>query len=75
LGVTVVINIALIFRYTSLKRQQAQWWAPIVLNDIVLYSLIFGQMFQEYMTWDNKLLKWRQDLMFDQLYRKGDTSE
>lgn len=43
--------------------------------DIVLYSLIFAQMFQEYMTWGQKQLKWRQDLMFDQMYRKGDNSE
>jgi hypothetical protein len=75
LGITVVINLALIPRYMTLKKQQAQWWAPIVLNDIVLYSLIFGQMFQEYMTWNAKQLKWRQDLMFDQLYRKGENSE
>lgn len=65
----------LIFRYMTLKKEQATWWGPVVLHDIVLYSLIFVQMFQEYMTWGTKQLKWRQDLMFDQMYRKGDNSE
>ena len=44
-------------------------------NDIVLYSLIFAQMFQEWMTWSAKKLKWREALMFEQLYRKGENSE
>jgi hypothetical protein len=69
------MNLALIFRYVTLKKEKSQWWAPIVLNDIVLYFLMFGQMAQEYMTWGNKLLKWRQDLVFDQRYRSQDDSE
>jgi hypothetical protein len=75
LGLTMLVNLMLIFRYMSLKKEQATWWAPIVLNDIVLYFLIFGQMFQEWMVWGTKILKWRQDLMFDQMFRKNDDSE
>lgn len=66
LGLTMLLNVMLIFRYMSLKKEQSTWWAPIVLNDIVLYFLVFGQMFQEWMVWGQKTLKWRQDLMFDQ---------
>jgi hypothetical protein len=65
----------LIHRYMMLRKGGSIWWGAIVLNDIVLYSLIFAQMFQEWMTWGQKQLKWRQDLMFDQMYRKGDGSE
>ena len=75
LGLSVIVNFLLIFRYMTLKKENSIWWGPIVLQDIVLYSLIFAQMFQEYMTWSQKQLKWRQDLMFDQMYRKGDNSE
>lgn len=75
LGLTMLVNLMLIFRYMSLKKEQATWWGPIVLNDIVLYFLIFGQMLQEWMVWGQKTLKWRQDLMFDQMYRKNDDSE
>lgn len=75
LGLSVLVNLLLIFRYMTLKKEMATWWGPIVLQDIVVYSLIFGQMFQEYMTWGQRQLKWRQDLMFDQMYRKGDNSE
>ena len=75
LGLTVLVNLMLIFRYMTLKKENAPWWGPMVLQDIVLYSLMFAQMLQEYITWGAKQLKWRQDLMFDQMYRKGENSE
>mmetsp|Transcript_11711 Transcript_11711/g.19768 ORF Transcript_11711/g.19768 Transcript_11711/m.19768 type:complete len:355 (-) Transcript_11711:871-1935(-) len=71
-----IINVMLIFRYIKLRHESSIWWAPIVLNDIVLYSIIFAQMLIEFLSWNQKLYKWRQDLMFDQLYRKNtDQSE
>jgi len=76
LGLSVLVNMMLIFRYMTLKKEGATWWGPIVLNDIVLYFLMFGQMFQEYTVWGTKLLKWRQDLVFDQRFRNSsDESE
>ena len=73
---TVGINILLIYRYKELKAENSIWWAPIVLNDIVLYFVMFIQMLIEYFSWGQKVLKWRQDLMFDQQFRtKEDQSE
>lgn len=41
LVLTVVINCFLIVRYRQLDAADSTWWAPIVLNDIVLYSIMF----------------------------------
>ena len=40
--------------------------------DIVLYYSIFLQMLLEWRGWPHKLLKWRQDLIFDQRFRAMD---
>ena len=42
LGLTVLINTLLIMRYVDLTRKGSKWWAAMVLNDIVLYYVIFG---------------------------------
>lgn len=44
LGLTVLVNLLLIIRYVDLTKKGSKWWAAIVLNDIVLYSVIFLQM-------------------------------
>lgn len=76
LVLTILINLMLILKYRELKTHGSSWWAPIVLNDIVLYFLLFAQMGQEYLTWGNRQLKWRQDLLFDQKFRDNtDDSE
>ena len=41
---TCLINMGLIFRYVELKNSGSKWWGAIVLNDIIIYFLIFGQM-------------------------------
>jgi len=64
----------LVLKYRELKTKGSSWWAPIVLNDIVLYFLLFGQMFQEYLTWGQKNLKWRSDLLFDEKFA-GNTDD
>ena len=70
---TVLINVGLIFRYVELKNSGSKWWGAIVLNDIILYSLIFAQMVQEWISWGQKLIKWRLDLKFDQEFRSKDS--
>lgn len=76
LVLTVIINFFLIFRYVQLKQQGSTWWAAVILNDIVLYSVIFGQMLIEYLTWTQKEIKWRADLVFNQRFRLNeDASE
>jgi hypothetical protein len=76
LFLTAVANVFLIFRYKELKGEKSVWWAPIVLNDIVLYFVMFVQMLIEYLSWGQKNLKWREDLAFDQKFRTNkDTSE
>lgn len=76
LGLTVLINALLIIRYVDLTAKGSKWWAAIVLNDIVLYFVIFLQMLFEWRSWPNKLVKWREDLFFDQQFRNhSDQSE
>ena len=66
----------LILKYRELRTHGSSWWAPIVLNDIVLYFLLFAQMGQEYLTWANRQFRWRQDLLFDQQFKDNtDDSE
>lgn len=72
---TIAVNCLLIVRYKELKTNNSIWWAPVVLNDIVLYFVMFIQMAIEYFAWGQKVLKWRQDLMFDQQFRTKDDSE
>jgi hypothetical protein len=51
-------------------------WAAAVLNDIFLYTVIFVQMIIEFFSWRSKLIKWRQELCFEQmLYKSVDQTE
>lgn len=71
-----MINIGLILRYHILDMKGSKWWSALVLRDIVIYFLIFGQMLIEYKTWNNKLYKWRQELVFEQRFNaQNDQSE
>ena len=76
LGIILIVNCVLIHQYLILVKDQSKWWAAIVLNDIVLYFLIFGQMLQEKFGWSRKLLKWRQELYFEKVFKtEKDQSE
>jgi hypothetical protein len=66
---TALINIALVFRYNQLVQDGTIWWGPVVLLDIVLFFVMFLQMLIEYLTWGQKVLKWRQDLAFEQQFK------
>lgn len=72
LTLTIFLNSLLVFRYTELSAKNSKWWATFVLMDIVLYYSIFLQMLIEWKGWPMKLLKWRQDLIFDQRFRSMD---
>lgn len=69
---TFFINTLLVWRYIDLESKGSTWWATIVLIDIVIYYVIFVQMLLEWQSWNNKMLKWRQDLMFEQRFRSDD---
>lgn len=74
LTLSVLINVALILNYRKLRSIGSNWLAPVVLNDIVLYFLLFAQMFQEYCVWDTRKFSWKRDLLFDQKF-KDNTDE
>ena len=65
LALTMFLNTLLVFRYIDLSAKNSKWWATFVLMDIVLYYSILLQMLLEWKGWPMKLLKWRQDLIFD----------
>jgi len=72
LAMTVFLNTLLVFRYMELAAKNSKWWGTFVLMDIVLYYSIFLQMLVEWRGWPMKLLRWRQDLIFDQRFRAMD---
>lgn len=72
LALTFFLNTLLVFRYMELSAANSKWWATFVIMDIVLYYSIFLQMLVEWRGWPMKLLKWRQDLIFDQRFRAMD---
>lgn len=65
LVLTLFINTLLLFRYIDMAQKGANWWATILLTDIVLYYAIVLQMLLEWRNWNLKLFKWRQDLIFE----------
>jgi hypothetical protein len=62
-------------RYTYLYKEGSIWWAPIILEIIVCHVIMFVQMAIEYKTWDEKLIKWKKELMFQEQYHSTDYSE
>lgn len=48
---SVFANIFLVFQYIELEKSNSKWWEPAVLLDIVMYFVIFIQMFIEWMSW------------------------
>jgi hypothetical protein len=63
-------------RYLSLRNEGNTWWSPVVLEIIVAHVLIFIQMGIEYLSWNNKKIKWQKELMFHQQFSKqSDVSE
>lgn len=75
LGTLVLVNLMLFPRYTYLYKEGSIWWAPIVLEIIVCHVIMFVQMAIEYKTWDEKLIKWKKELMFQEQYHSTDYSE
>lgn len=66
------LNSLLVARYLELSAKDSKWWATFVLMDIVLYYSIFLQMLIEWRSWPMKMLKWRQDLIFEQRFKTLD---
>lgn len=75
LGTLALVNVMLFPRYTYLYNAGSVWWAPIVLEIIVCHVIMFIQMAIEYKTWDEKLIKWKKELMFQEQYHSTDYSE
>lgn len=48
------------------------WWAPVLLQDIVLHFYIFLQIAIEWAYWDQKQLEWQKELMFIEQLREKD---
>ena len=63
LGLTLLVNCAIIRHYIDLEKKGLNWWSAIVLRDIMVYFLVFLQMIWEYYTWHKKLFKWREELV------------
>lgn len=50
-GGILVLNLVLIWPYTKLEEEDAIWWAPMVLQYIVMHMYIFLQLGIEWAQW------------------------
>jgi len=61
---TVILNFVLIKFYRDLDRQHIVWWAPALLQDIVLHFYIFVMIAIEWASWEKTEARWRLDAEF-----------
>jgi len=58
LGAILVLNCFLIKLYVDLENQDSIWWAPVLLQDIVLHFYIFLQLAIEWANWGQREQQW-----------------
>lgn len=61
-----LLNCFLIKIFVDLTELNSIWWAPVLLQDIILHFYIFMQLGVEYSFWDSKVAKWRREKIFSE---------
>ena len=69
LGLTVVISLMLIPSIISLLNEGSIWWAPILVEILVAHVCVFLQLLIENFSYREKILKWKNEQMFDARYK------
>lgn len=76
LGAILVLNCFLIKLYIDLQDQDSTWWAPVLLQDIMLHFYIFLQLGVEWFTWGQREADWQKEQMFmEQFIQQPDQDE
>lgn len=76
LGAILVLNCFLIKLYIDLEAQDSIWWAPALLQDIVLHFYIFLQLAVEWAYWGQREAEWQKEQMFmEQFAQQPDQDE
>jgi len=76
LGAILVLNCGLIALYVELKEEDSVWWAPVLLQDIVLHFYIFIQLALEWAYWGQREAEWQKEQMFmEQFAQQPDQDE
>ena len=56
--VVIILNFVLIKNFRELEAKHSVWWAPILLEDIILHFYGFALSIVEYTSFDNKKAAW-----------------
>jgi len=56
--IVVILNFVLIKNFRELEAKHSVWWAPILLEDIILHFFGFALVIVEYTSFDNKQSAW-----------------
>jgi hypothetical protein len=70
--VDFALNCFLIKIFISLDPIYKVWWAPILLQDIVLHFYIFVQIAYDWSNWDSQILDWQKELTFLEQMKEKD---
>lgn len=76
LGAILLLNCILIKLYVDLEAQDSIWWAPVLLQDIVLHFYIFLQLGYDWKSWGQREADWQKEQMFlEQFAQQPDQDE
>lgn len=68
----LVLNCFLVKLLVNVDTSFQVWWAPVLLQDIVLHFYLFLQIAFEWAYWDQRKLEWQKDLLFLQKLKEED---
>ena len=57
----MILNFVLIKFFRELEVKHSVWWAPILLEDIILHFYGFALSIIEFTSFDNKQAEWKAD--------------
>lgn len=64
LACAFLLNCGLIYLFIELEDEHSVWWAPVLMQDIVLHFFMFGMASLEWLLWDRRHNEWQKELMF-----------
>ena len=60
--IILFLNFCLIKYFYELEIKHSIWWAPVLLQDIILHFYIFALLFIEWTSWDKREANWRMEI-------------
>jgi hypothetical protein len=66
------LNCYLLKIYLGLDEKYLVWWAPCLLQDIVIHFYVFVQILFEWANWDKTVHEWKKEIAFVQQLKQQD---